>query len=134
MILQMRASPLASDNPRAFFEKAAVALDGERGTGAGVASWLCSGFDPFLNQLFVEADARPEEAARRLAGRPGFVWMASEPAPDAQRRMQREGFTFTAFHAMQADGVAEERDDAPAPVRGHRSSSARSSSGASAAM
>jgi GNAT superfamily N-acetyltransferase len=80
-----------------------MALGGERGTGNGVASYVSSLFDPFLNQVFVEADGRPEEAVRRLADRPGFVWMASEPLPDARRGLERDGFVLTSFAAMQAD-------------------------------
>ena len=111
-------SASAVENPRAMSDRVAMALDGERSAGEGVASFVSSGFDPFLNQVFVDADGCPDEVIRRLAGRPAFLWMASEPSVEVQRCSESEGFAPSAFTAMQADldeGDADE-DAALAPV------------------
>jgi GNAT superfamily N-acetyltransferase len=92
----------AAENPRALSDRVAMALGGERRAREGVASYVSSRFDPFLNQVFVEADGQPDEAARRVAGRPAFVWMASEPSVEAQRCLESEGFVPSAFTAMQS--------------------------------
>ena len=107
------------ENPKAFCRAAAMALGGDRPGGDGVTSHVSSEFDPFLNQAFVEDDGDPAEAVRRLAGRPGFVWMASEPTADTQRRMEHEGFVLTSFTAMEAGGdeVDARGDPALVPIR-----------------
>jgi hypothetical protein len=77
-------APIDSANAKALSARAAVALGGDRRTADDVAFHVSSRFDPFLNQVFVDAGGDPEEAVRRLAGRPSFVWLAS--APDAVTR------------------------------------------------
>jgi GNAT superfamily N-acetyltransferase len=100
---RVMACASAVENPRALSDRVAMALGGERRAREGVASFVSSRFDPFLNQVFVDADGRPEEVIRRLAGRPAFIWMASEPSVGMQRCFESEGFALSAFAAMQAD-------------------------------
>jgi GNAT superfamily N-acetyltransferase len=105
-----------SANARVFSARAAGALGGERQAADRVASHVSSRLDPFLNQVFVDVGGDPEEAVRRLAGRPSFVWLASPPDAVTRVRMEADGFalrSFTAMHADIADEPVAEPSDTP---------------------
>lgn len=69
------------ENPRALNKALASALRGTEVRRPGLSGFLNSRFDRFLNQLFASADLRLRDAATALAGRPGFVWLQTRPAP-----------------------------------------------------
>jgi GNAT superfamily N-acetyltransferase len=70
------------ENPRAFAEKVAEVLAGRSVARPKLTGFLSSDFDPFLNHLFASEKLARGEAVEALQGRPGFVWLAEEPAPD----------------------------------------------------
>jgi GNAT superfamily N-acetyltransferase len=80
------------ENPRAFGEKVAGVLAGRPVARSELTGFVSSDFDPFLNQLFASGKLAPGEAAKALQGRPGFVWLAEEPAAD-ERLVVMQGMT-----------------------------------------
>src|SRR5207248_6503915 len=76
------------ENPRAFAEKVAGALDGEAVEQATLSGFVSSSFDPFLNHLFATGAVSRDEAAAALAGRPGFVWLDDVEAESGVALMQ----------------------------------------------
>ena len=109
-----------SANARVFSARAAGALGGERRAADRVASHVSSRLDPFLNQVFGDVGGDPEEAVRRLAGRPSFVWLASPPDAVTRVCVEADGFALMSFTAMHADiadePVAEPSDTLIEPV------------------
>ena len=107
------------EQPRAFAAKVARVLGGtpvahDRLTGA-----LSSGFDAFLNQLFAEGWVAPREAVDALAGRPGFVWLAEEPAPEGLGVPGTERLTSVTVYGMTADTSGPSVDAESLRVRSH---------------
>jgi GNAT superfamily N-acetyltransferase len=70
------------ENPRTFAEKVAGVLGGRLVARPTLTGFVSSDFDPFLNHLFASGKLARGEAAEALQGRPGFVWLAEEPAAD----------------------------------------------------
>lgn len=109
------ADPLL-DHPRAFAEKVAGVLEGTTVARADVSGFLSSNFDPFLNHLFAGVRVASREAAEALQGRPGFVWLAEQPAggevgmPGAERLQLRvmHGMSTTIVPTVLAQQVAGE--------------------------
>jgi ribosomal protein S18 acetylase RimI-like enzyme len=101
------------DNLRAFAQKVAGVLGGAVVAESCLGGFLSSDFDPFLNQLFASGSVTSGEVVKALAGRPGFVWLAEEPADIDDLAAVRlvfvvmSGMTSTAapaFGAIGADG------------------------------
>jgi GNAT superfamily N-acetyltransferase len=81
------------DNPRAFAAAVARILHGVAIELPDLSGFASSDFDPFLNHLFAGEGVAPGQAAESLAGRPGFVWLAQEPAPDEAGVLLMQGMT-----------------------------------------
>jgi GNAT superfamily N-acetyltransferase len=90
------------EHPRAFGAKVARVLDGRAVESARLTGFLSSGFDAFLNQLFAAATVTPREAAEALDGRPGFVWLAEEPAAEDLGVAGAERVTSVVMRGMTA--------------------------------
>src|SRR5437764_12244092 len=60
-------------------ERVAKILGGGAAKRAGLAGFVNSEFDRFLNQLFASRSVTPRDATAALQGRPGFVWIAEKP-------------------------------------------------------
>jgi len=99
------AEPLL-ENLRAFLGKIAGALGGTAVERAELSGFLSSDFDPFLNHLFASGTVTPRGAAEALEGRPGFVWLAEEPAPGNVGVPEAEQPQFAVMHLMTATTMA----------------------------
>jgi len=75
------AEPLL-ENPRFLMERVAKILGGGAAKRAGLAGFVNSEFDRFLNQLFASRSVTPRDATAALQGRPGFVWLAEKPSAE----------------------------------------------------
>jgi len=95
------AEPLL-DNPRSFAARVAAVLGGTAIERAGLAGFVSSQFDPFLNHLFAEATVTPRQVADALEGRPAFVWLAEKPAPHELDAPGAETLKFVEMHGMNA--------------------------------
>jgi GNAT superfamily N-acetyltransferase len=95
------AEPLL-DNPRSFAANVAAVLGGMAIERAGLAGFVSSEFDPFLNHLFAEATVTPRQVADVLDGRPGFVWLAENPAPHELEAAGAESLQFVEMYGMSA--------------------------------
>jgi GNAT superfamily N-acetyltransferase len=99
------AEPLL-EHPRAFAESIARVLDGSPVDHAPLTGFLSSRFDRFLNQLFAGGRIAPRQAAEALDGRPGFVWLAEEPAPEELRVLGAERLASVVMYGMTATTAA----------------------------
>ena len=95
------AEPLL-DNPRSFAASVAAVLGGMAIERAGLAGFVSSEFDPFLNHLFAEATVTPRQVADALEGRPAFVWLAERPATHELDAPGAESLQFVEMHGMSA--------------------------------
>jgi GNAT superfamily N-acetyltransferase len=95
------AEPLL-DNPRSFAARVAAVLGGTAVECAGLAGFVSSQFDPFLNHLFAAAKVTPRQVADALDGRPAFVWLAETPDPQQLAASGAETLKFVEMHGMNA--------------------------------
>src|SRR5438045_9405509 len=63
-------------------ERVAKILGGGAAKRAGLAGFVNSEFDRFLDQLFASRSITPRNATAALQGRPGFVWLAEKPSAE----------------------------------------------------
>lgn len=94
------AAPLL-DHPRTLSATLAGVLGGRPVDHAGLHGFLSSRADRFLNQLFADGRIAPREAVDALESRPGFVWLATEPAQE-----ELEGIACVAMSGMTATTAA----------------------------
>jgi hypothetical protein len=90
------------DNPRLLMATAAAVLGGTAIERPQLTGFLNSEFDAFLNQLFAAGSVTSREAAEALGGRPGFLWLADEPAPREVGSAEAENLLLVRMHGMTA--------------------------------
>ena len=112
---------LLLEHPRALAEKVAGVLGGRTVNRAGLAGFVSSAGDPFLNHLFATGSVAPGEAAAALQGRPGFVWLDDESAAGDVRESDAAGSVRLVMQGMVADiARAAARPAAGAEIAGVR--------------
>jgi GNAT superfamily N-acetyltransferase len=89
-------------NLYAFASEAAARLGGDEIVEQGVAGFLSSNYDGFLNQFFATGADALRSVADTLDGRPAFVWVSQRPSRQDLSGLKRDDWTIIDMEGMSA--------------------------------